>query len=190
MGGVHVLSSPIETAVLRTLEQRDAALSGRAIARIVGLSQSTAQRALTRLREERYDRPEWTTRVVDEPIAASDTPGRYEVSPRGRTAKTELRTLQTRQTGGFSASRLEARPRTGRTHQIRVHAAAIGHPLLGDRRYGGPVFVTKPDGTRLGFPRVSLHAWRLRCAHPAGGELSVEAPWPPELQAVWDAFPA
>src|SRR5207248_1547543 len=51
---------------------------------------------------------------------------------------------------------------TGRTHQIRVHMAAIGHPVLGDRQYGGPV--------RYGLTRQFLHAVRLAFPHPVGGE--------------------
>jgi 23S rRNA pseudouridine1911/1915/1917 synthase len=67
---------------------------------------------------------------------------------------------------------------TGRTHQIRVHMAAIGHPLLADPLYG----TTDP---RLDLPGQALHAWRLRFRHPrTGQELSFEAEPPPEyLQA-------
>ena len=61
---------------------------------------------------------------------------------------------------------LEAAPRTGRTHQIRVHLRAIGHPILGDGRYGGG----GDDARRLGLDRPFLHSWRLACAHPMTGE--------------------
>ena len=57
---------------------------------------------------------------------------------------------------------LEARLETGRTHQIRAHFAAIGHPLLGDETYGGP--------RRYGIERQFLHAHRLEFTHPASGE--------------------
>jgi 23S rRNA pseudouridine1911/1915/1917 synthase len=76
------------------------------------------------------------------------------------------------------ATFLEAAPRTGRTHQIRVHLAAIGHPVLGDRAYGG----NGEDARRLGLERPFLHAWRLSFTHPITGEtLSLEEPLPPDL---------
>lgn len=62
---------------------------------------------------------------------------------------------------------------TGRTHQIRAHLAAIGLPIVGDRRYG------RADGA----DRLHLHAWRLRCPHPVTGlTLELEAPPPPAMQ--------
>ena len=64
------------------------------------------------------------------------------------------------------ATLLEAVPRTGRTHQIRVHLAAIGHPILGDRAYGGG----GNDARRVGLERPFLHAWRLSFIHPVGGD--------------------
>lgn len=64
------------------------------------------------------------------------------------------------------ATLLEAVPRTGRTHQIRVHLAAIGHPILGDRSYGGG----GNDARRMGLERPFLHAWRLSFIHPVGGD--------------------
>ena len=73
---------------------------------------------------------------------------------------------------------LEAAPRTGRTHQIRVHLQAIGHPIVGDRNYGGG----GDEARRLGLRRPFLHSWRLSFAHPITGErLEVEEPLPPDL---------
>src|SRR5207302_3043882 len=73
---------------------------------------------------------------------------------------------------------LEAAPRTGRTHQIRVHLASIGHPVLGDSAYGGG----GDDAKRLGLTRPFLHAWRLSFAHPVTGEpVDVEDPLPDDL---------
>jgi len=74
---------------------------------------------------------------------------------------------------------LALRPVTGRTHQLRVHLSATGHPLAGDNRYGG--------GRRQHprFPRLFLHAWKLRLEHPLSGvEMEFESPLPSELQAV------
>jgi 23S rRNA pseudouridine1911/1915/1917 synthase len=80
------------------------------------------------------------------------------------------------------AALLLAEPRTGRSHQIRLHAAALGHPLLGDERYGGP---TRYAGRALPFHL--LHALRLRLPHPNLGEpLTVEAPLPEHFSAVSD----
>ena len=83
------------------------------------------------------------------------------------------------------ATLLEAVPRTGRTHQIRVHLAAIGHPILGDRAYGGG----GNDARRVGLDRPFLHAWRLSFPHPVGGErVEVEEGLPEELVEVLAAF--
>lgn len=73
---------------------------------------------------------------------------------------------------------LEATPRTGRTHQIRVHLAAIGHPIMGDRPYGGG----GDDARALGLSRPFLHAARLSFAHPVtGARVDLEEPLPEDL---------
>jgi 23S rRNA pseudouridine1911/1915/1917 synthase len=69
---------------------------------------------------------------------------------------------------------------TGRTHQIRVHLAAIGHPIVGDRVYG--------HGAELGLDRQFLHAAELGFTHPVTGEqIDVSAPLPPDLEAALEA---
>jgi 23S rRNA pseudouridine1911/1915/1917 synthase len=76
---------------------------------------------------------------------------------------------------------LIARPRTGRTHQIRVHLSSIGHPVAGDRAYGGGGDVARD----LGLTRPFLHAWRLAFDHPmTGGRIELEEPLPDELAAA------
>jgi 23S rRNA pseudouridine1911/1915/1917 synthase len=76
------------------------------------------------------------------------------------------------------ATLLEAAPRTGRTHQIRVHLAAVGHPILGDARYGGG----GDEARALGLGRPFLHAWRLAFDHPVTGDrLEWEEPLPEDL---------
>lgn len=76
------------------------------------------------------------------------------------------------------ASLLEATPRTGRTHQIRVHLSAVGHPILGDGRYGGG----GDDARALGLRRPFLHAWRLGFDHPVTGRrIDLEEPLPEDL---------
>jgi 23S rRNA pseudouridine1911/1915/1917 synthase len=78
-----------------------------------------------------------------------------------------------------AATLVEAAPLTGRTHQIRVHLAAVGHPILGDRAYGGG----GDDARRLGLTRPFLHAWRLSLAHPVSGEdVDLEEPLPADLR--------
>ena len=78
--------------------------------------------------------------------------------------------------GRYSA--LLCRLHTGRTHQIRVHLAARGHPLLADAVYGG--------APALGLERQALHALRLGLAHPASGAaLRFDAALPPDLLAAW-----
>ena len=91
-----------------------------------------------------------------------------------------------------------ARPFTGRTHQIRVHLAALGHPLLVDERYGDAQAVHAGElDPRAGtsgasvLVRTPLHASALRLPHPSGkGWLSVEAPTPPDLAACLELLRA
>ena len=75
---------------------------------------------------------------------------------------------------------LECRIETGRTHQIRVHAASLGCPVIGDRTYGKGALDRRLDPVP---PRQMLHAWKLRLWHPTKGvEMSFEAPPPPDMQ--------
>jgi 23S rRNA pseudouridine1911/1915/1917 synthase len=76
------------------------------------------------------------------------------------------------------ATLLEATPMTGRTPQIRVHLSAIGHPILGDGRYGG----RGDDAAALGLTRPLLHSWRIGFVHPVtGGRIDLEEPLPVDL---------
>jgi 23S rRNA pseudouridine1911/1915/1917 synthase len=81
------------------------------------------------------------------------------------------------------ATLLEAAPRTGRTHQIRVHLRAVGHPILGDGRYGG----NGDDARALGLTRPFLHSWRIGFVHPVTGErVDLEEPLPADLAGALD----
>jgi 23S rRNA pseudouridine1911/1915/1917 synthase len=110
-------------------------------------------------------------------------------APRGRIAVSRWRVLD--DVAGFS--RLEVRPETGRTHQIRVHLQSIGHPIVGDERYGGTGWRGVPDPRRRkalkDFGRMALHAWRLSLRHPVtGARLRFESPLPPEFDALMETL--
>lgn len=105
-------------------------------------------------------------------------PGKRRPDPRGETAHTGFRVLRRLR----GAALMAAFPRTGRTHQVRVHLAALGLPLAGDARYGGARALTLPDGQRLDLARPLLHASSLRVRHPDGHELSLRAPMPADLE--------
>jgi 23S rRNA pseudouridine955/2504/2580 synthase len=90
----------------------------------------------------------------------------------GLAARTRYRVLGR---AGNRAAWIELQPLTGRTHQLRVHMAAIGHPIVGDGKYGGQeAFLTGAISRKL-----HLHARRLRIDHPDGGRVDVAAE-PPE----------
>ena len=97
--------------------------------------------------------------------------------------------------GDALASLIDCTLETGRTHQIRVHMAHIGHPLIGDADYGG-AFRTKanrlPDTVRAivdAFPRQALHAFLLVFEHPTSGEtLRFEAPLPEDMALLRQAL--
>ena len=107
--------------------------------------------------------------TVDAPIASDPlVPGRYRPSRRGKPARTEVRRLSV----AGELALCEVRPFTGRTHQVRVHLAHLGHPVAGDSLYGG----------RSDLVRPFLHAWRLVLPHPRERRnLTIEAPIPEEM---------
>jgi len=106
---------------------------------------------------------------IDAPIGRDPRrPSRMAIEPTGRPAQTEFRVLARYQAGSI----LSVHPTTGRTHQIRVHLSYIGHPVVGDRVYGGP----RPE------ERLFLHAWRIAFEHPkTGKKIRFESPPPPEF---------
>ncbi len=102
--------------------------------------------------------------IVDGPIGRSDRdPTAMAVVATGREARTSYQ-VSRRFTDPVVATELELRLETGRTHQIRVHLAAIGHPVLGDSRYGG-------SRRAAGVTRLMLHAAQLGFSEPQTGEL-------------------
>jgi 23S rRNA pseudouridine1911/1915/1917 synthase len=116
---------------------------------------------------------------IDAPIGRDPASRvRMAVVPGGKPARTDV----TRIAAGASFSALQCRLHSGRTHQIRVHLAARGHPLVADALYGG--------APALGLVRQALHAVRLGFEHPTtGAPLQFEAPLPPDLAAAWVAVP-
>jgi 23S rRNA pseudouridine1911/1915/1917 synthase len=103
---------------------------------------------------------------------------------RGRSAFTEYRVME--EFRGFSL--LEVKIKTGRTHQIRVHLSAIGHPVAGDNVYGERSY--KEFIKRFAdFDRYFLHAASLRLSHPTTGEtLEFHSPLPSELQKLLEGI--
>jgi 23S rRNA pseudouridine1911/1915/1917 synthase len=105
-------------------------------------------------------------------------------SRKGREAETVWRVLRSFD----AATLLRIGLHTGRTHQIRVHCAAVGHPILGDPKYGGRAArrlrAEKPELARL-CRRQLLHAWRIALAHPRTGErVAFAAPLPADMRRV------
>ncbi len=138
-----------------------------------------ARRDVTRMyRTMVWGHPANPTGVIDAPIGRDHRdPTRMGVVVDGRSARTRYRVLAAHRTPA-DASTLECGLESGRTHQIRVHLAAIGHPVVGDGTYGG---------IRHGIitPRPFLHAAELAFAHPCSGEaMSFSAPLPDDLAAV------
>jgi len=131
--------------------------------------------------------PRAAERTIDAPIGR-DPVHRQRMSvraPRGRAARSTYRVVESLD----GAALLRVRIATGRTHQIRVHLAALGHPVAGDPTYGG----RRPPGSRrpearaalAALARPALHAARLAFTHPATGErLAFESPLPADLQAL------
>jgi 23S rRNA pseudouridine1911/1915/1917 synthase len=140
--------------------------------------------ALTRREVERiylalvWGEPRAPRGVIDAPLGRSRRQTtRVAVQVEGKDARTRYEVQQVYRHPARSAL-VECRLETGRTHQIRVHLAAIGHPVVGDRDYGG---------ARSGLPakRPLLHAHRLSFAHPRRGQLmTFESPMPDDMAAV------
>lgn len=171
-GLVHRLDKDTSGAILvaRTTEAFDF-LSKEMRQRRVG-------RTYTALVEGRMGAP---TGTIDAPVGRDPTrPTRRAVSHGGKHARTHYEVVAYYEDGDVSL--LEVTLETGRTHQIRVHMAAIEHPVVGDLIYGA-------TRRKIGSPRTFLHAARLSLTHPSTGErLSIEAPLPSDLTEVLDVL--
>jgi 23S rRNA pseudouridine1911/1915/1917 synthase len=158
---------------------------------------------------------ELASRVLSERLRTHDVEREYLAVVRGRLAGTgqvldapiggrrAVTHVLTTEALADEATLVRARLETGRTHQIRIHLAGIGHPVLGDRQYGAGkrrrlestgratseadsgsrLRVQSPGPTVLEPPRLALHAARLGFAHPTSGErLHFESSWPDDLR--------
>ncbi|MDH3189892.1 MAG: RluA family pseudouridine synthase [Acidimicrobiia bacterium] len=122
------------------------------------------------------------TGTIDAPIGRDPVqPTRRAVTPDGKHARTHYQVRSNNESANVAL--VDVQLETGRTHQIRVHFAAIGHPVVGDRVYGS-------GSTTVSSPRMFLHAGKLTFSHPGTGEeIAVSAPLPDDLQAVVDDLP-
>jgi 23S rRNA pseudouridine1911/1915/1917 synthase len=137
---------------------------------------------------------------IDQPLKLLDTPshvmmGSAGADPDGLPAVTTFEVLRRLPAHALCA----AHPETGRQHQIRVHFAGLGHPIVGDKLYGAgeALFMRSCDegvteellAAFDGLPRHALHAHRLTFPHPADGRaVTVESPWPADLAAHVEAL--
>lgn len=120
-----------------------------------------------------HGRPQSNDAIIDLPLGRDPHHSlRQAVVPGGRPAQTEYRLL----TAFHHYSLLEVHPQTGRTHQIRVHLAALGHSIVGDVTYG-------QAGRPTGLTRQFLHASAISFQAPDGHHVEVRSPLPPELEA-------
>lgn len=138
-----------------------------------------------------WGRPRHATGRIELPVGR-DPKARVKMStraPGGRAATSLYRVEQ--ELPGFAWVAVQIL--TGRTHQVRVHLAAIGHPLLGDATYGGARAASVQGAARRrllsAWTRPALHARSIAFEHPVSGErLAFTAPWPADLQALWQAL--
>jgi 23S rRNA pseudouridine1911/1915/1917 synthase len=164
---------------------------------MVAAKNDTAHQELSRQFHDREVEKEYLALVwglvqagkrIDAPIGR-DPADRQKMSTRARRARSAV-TRVTRAENLRGVSLLQVAIATGRTHQIRVHLSAIGHPIVGDPTYGG-VRRHVPNDVRAvqRLERPFLHAWKLAFTHPTDGRrLAFESPLPADLQAVIDAI--
>lgn len=122
--------------------------------------------------------PEIHDGFIDLPIGKQPGTGgekMYVDEKEGQSARTRYRVVER---AGNTCAWVELQPYTGRTHQLRVHMAAIGHPIVGDGKYGGKdAFLTGTISRKM-----HLHARRLRIDHPKGHQIDVRADLPPHMR--------
>jgi 23S rRNA-/tRNA-specific pseudouridylate synthase len=113
---------------------------------------------------------------VQAPVGRAPGLRRVIVTSLGKSAETAFKAVSKKKT----ATLVEAKPLTGRTHQIRAHLAHMNHPVMGDPEFDAP----KPGQPKA--PRLMLHAFRIAFEHPANGRPAVfEAEPPKDFAAFW-----
>lgn len=141
--------------------------------------------------------PSWDAETCELPLKV-DGDRRHRTiidAGRGKESRTAFTVLERYRGSGFSAALIEAKPESGRTHQIRVHLAGMGYPVLCDPLYGSPepLLLSKIKGKWRGDPfkdrplitRTALHACRIEFSHPTTGlALVIEAPEPKDFRAT------
>jgi 23S rRNA pseudouridine1911/1915/1917 synthase len=129
--------------------------------------------------------PEIGSLLIDAPIARHRLDRtKMAIQSSGKRAQTRIKVLGTSKGLALVACDIL----TGRTHQIRVHLASLGSPLLGDPLYGGPKGWQTPDDDAIERQHPALHAWKLALDHPNGGRVGTVAPLPSDLQCLLQAF--
>ncbi|WP_228275101.1 RluA family pseudouridine synthase [Stakelama tenebrarum] len=122
--------------------------------------------------------------IIDLPLAKQPGTGGEKMhvdEAEGQPARSRYRVIER---AGNRAAWVELQPFTGRTHQLRVHMAAIGHPIIGDGKYGGQdAFLTGGVSRKM-----HLHARRIRIDHPDGGKIDVTAPLPQHFAETLDTL--
>jgi 23S rRNA pseudouridine955/2504/2580 synthase len=128
------------------------------------------------------------TRRIDVPLRTDTRAGGERTVRAGSSGKPSVSDFRPVEFFGRTATLMEVTLHTGRTHQIRVHAAHVGHPVAGDEKYGDPAF--NETLRTLGLTRMFLHAHSLSFSWPRGGEFSINTPLPAELAALIDRLAA
>ena len=147
-----------------------------------GLAAQFKQHTITRMYEALVWGVPRKSHGVIELAIGRDTKERKKFSARTTRPKPSVTEYKVVERFGRIASRVELFPKTGRTHQLRVHMTALGHPLLGDPTYGGRKVKALEA---LDIPRVMLHARTLGFAHPASGKpMTFTSTLPPDMDAV------
>jgi 23S rRNA pseudouridine955/2504/2580 synthase len=128
------------------------------------------------------------TKRIEVPLRTDTRVGGERTVRAGASGKNAVSDFRPVQFFGSTATLMEVTLHTGRTHQIRVHAAHAGHPVAGDDKYGDAGFNELLHG--LGLRRMFLHAHSLSFSWPRGGEFSINTPLPAELGQLIDALAA